>query len=83
MIYRYLYTKNSKAVYTYHQIFFALKVLIQNERTRWFTVRTLCSAFVQGIVGVGYSPSFFYYELLVIYFQGKNILESPVSTKKF
>ena len=35
----------------------SLKVLIQNERTRWFTDRTLRSAFVQGIVRVGYSPS--------------------------
>ena len=34
-----------------------LKVLIQNERIQWFTVRTLCSAFVQSIVRVGYSPS--------------------------
>ena len=46
--------------------FVALKVLIQNERTRWFMARTLRSAFVQGIVRVGYSPLFFYYELLVI-----------------
>ena len=37
--------------------FVTLKVLIQNERTRWFTVRTSYSAFVQGIVRVGYSPS--------------------------
>ena len=35
----------------------SLKVLIQNERTRWFTDGTLRSAFVQGIVRVGYSPS--------------------------
>ena len=35
----------------------SLKVLIQNERTRWFTDGTLHSAFVQGIVRVGYSPS--------------------------
>ena len=45
--------------------FVALKVLIQNERTRWFTALTLCSAFVQGIVRVGYSPLFFHYELLL------------------
>ena len=36
--------------------FVILKVLIQNERTQWFTVRPLRSAFVQGIVRVGYSP---------------------------
>ena len=35
----------------------SLKALIQNERTRWSTDGTLCSAFVQGIVRVGYSPS--------------------------
>ena len=35
----------------------SLKVLIQNERTRWFTDGILRSAFVQGIVRVGYSPS--------------------------
>ena len=37
----------------------SLKVLIQNERTRWFTDGTLRSVFVQGIVRVGYSPSLF------------------------
>ena len=37
--------------------FVTLKVLIQNERTLWFTAQTLCSAFVQGIVIVEYSPS--------------------------
>ena len=37
--------------------FITLKVLIQNERTQWFMARTLCSAFVQGIVRFGYSPS--------------------------
>ena len=45
--------------------FVALKVLIQSERTRWFTAGTLRSAFVQGIVRVGYLLSLFYYELLV------------------
>ena len=35
----------------------SLKVLIQNERTRWFTDGTLRSAFVQGIVRVGYFHS--------------------------
>ena len=40
--------------------FVALKVLIQNERTPWFTARTLRSASVQGIVRVGYSLLFFY-----------------------
>ena len=35
----------------------SLKVLIQNERTRWFLDETLRSVFVQGIVRVGYSPS--------------------------
>ena len=44
--------------------FVTLKMLIQNERTRWFTAQTLCSAFVQGIVRVRYSPSLYYYELL-------------------
>ena len=34
--------------------FLTLKVLMHNEKTQWFTVRTLCSTFVQG---VGYSPS--------------------------
>ena len=38
--------------------FVALKVLIQNQRTRWFMAQTLHSAFVQGIVRVGYSLSF-------------------------
>ena len=38
--------------------FVALQVLIQNERTQWFMVRTLRSAFVQGTVRVGYSPYF-------------------------
>ena len=33
----------------------SLEVLIQNKRTRWFTDETLRSAFVQGIVRVGYS----------------------------
>ena len=37
--------------------FVTLKVLIQNERIRWFTVQTLRSVFVQGIVRVRYSPS--------------------------
>ena len=46
--------------------FVALKVLIQNKRTRWFTAQTLSIAFVQGTVRVGYSPLFFYYELLKI-----------------
>ena len=44
--------------------FVALKVLIQNERTRWFMVQTLRSAFVRGIVRVGYSPPLFCYALL-------------------
>ena len=44
----------------------SLKVLIQNERTQWFTDGALRSAFVQGIVRVGYSPSLFYYELLLM-----------------
>ena len=34
----------------------SLQVLIQSERTRWCTDQTLRSAFVQGIVRVGYSP---------------------------
>ena len=41
------------------------KVLIQNKNIQWFMARTLRSAFVQGIVRVGYSPSLLYYELLV------------------
>ena len=36
--------------------FVTLKVLIQNERTRWFTTQTLRSASGQNIE-VGYSPS--------------------------
>ena len=43
-----------------------LKVLIQNKITQWFTVRTLRSAFVRGTMRVGYSPLFFYYELLIV-----------------
>ena len=43
------------------------KVLIQNERVRWFTVSTLCSAFAQGIARVGYSPSFLLLWTLGIY----------------
>ena len=35
----------------------SLKVLIQNERTQWFTDQTLRRAFVQGIVRNGCSPS--------------------------
>ena len=61
-----IYTQRTTKLFTpIIKSFVALKVLIQNERTRWFTARTLRSAFVQGIVRVGYSPLFFYYELLV------------------
>ena len=35
----------------------SFEVLIQNKRTQWFTDQILCSAFVQGNVRVGYSPS--------------------------
>ena len=45
--------------------FVTLKVLIQNERTWWFTAWTLCSAFAQGIVRVGYSPSLLLLWILV------------------
>ena len=38
--------------------FVALKVSIYNERTQWFTVQNLHSAFIQGTVRVGYSPYF-------------------------
>ena len=38
----------------------SLKALVQNERTRWLTDQTLCSAFVQGIVRVDYSPFLLY-----------------------
>ena len=34
----------------------SLKVLIQSERTQWFTDQTLRSVFVQGIVRFGYYP---------------------------
>ena len=62
-----IYTQRTTKLFTpIIKSFVALKVLIQNERTRWFTARTLRSAFVQGIVRVGYSPLFFYYELLMI-----------------
>ena len=62
-----IYTQRTTKLFTpIIKSFVALKVLIQNERTRWFTARTLRSAFVQGIVRVGYSPLFFYYELLVV-----------------
>ena len=48
--------------------FVTLKMLIQNERTWWFTVWTLRSTFAQGIVRVGYTlPPFFYYELLFVW----------------
>ena len=61
-----IYTQRTAKLFTpIIKAFGALKVLIQNERTRWFTVRTLRSAFVQGIVRAGYSPLFFYYELLI------------------
>ena len=60
--------ENYKAVNNYHQIFVTLKVLMQNERTQWLTAQTLCSAFVQSIVRVGYSPSLPYYELLIQYY---------------
>ena len=61
-----IYTQRTTKLFTpIIKSFVALKVLIQNERTRWFTVRTLRSAFVQGIVRDRYSPIFFYYELLV------------------
>ena len=36
--------------------FVYLNMLIQNERTRWFMMWTSCSAFIQGIVRVGYPP---------------------------
>ena len=62
-----IYTQKTTKLFTpIIKFFVALKVLIQNERIRWFTVQTLRSEFVQGIVRVGYSPLFFYYELLVI-----------------
>ena len=35
----------------------SLKVLMQNERTRWYTDGTLRSALVHGILRAGYSPS--------------------------
>ena len=61
-----IYTQRTTKLFTLIiKSFVALKVLIENERTRWFTAQTLRSAFVQGIVRVGYSPPFFYYELLV------------------
>ena len=63
-----IYTQRTTKLFTpIIKSFVALKVLIQNERTRWFTARTLRRAFVQGIVRVGYSPLFFYYELLVMH----------------
>ena len=62
-----IYTQRTTKLFTpIIKSFVAQKVLIQNERTRWFMVQTLRSAFVQGIVRVGYSPPFFYYELLLI-----------------
>ena len=62
-----IYTQRTTKLFTpMIKSFVALKVLIQNERTRWFTVQTLSIAFVQGTVRVGYSPLFFYYELLKI-----------------
>ena len=54
-----IYTQRTTKLFTpIIKSFVALKVLIQNERTRWFTAQTLCSVFVQGIVRVGYSPYF-------------------------
>ena len=62
-----IYTQRTTKLFTpIIKSFVALKVLIQNERTQWFTARTLCSAFVQGTVRVGYSPLFFYYQLLSV-----------------
>ena len=62
-----IYTQRTTMLFTPTiKSFVALKVLIQNKRTWWFTAGTLCSAFVQGIVWVGYSPVFFYYELLIL-----------------
>ena len=53
-----IYTQRTTKLFTpIIKSFVALKVLIQNERTRWFTVRTLSSVFLQGIVRIGYSPS--------------------------
>ena len=63
--------------------FVALKVLIQNERTRWFTARTSHSAFVQGIVRVGYSPLFFYYELLIEDTQIQKCVPALIFTNAF
>ena len=67
------------------KFFVVMIVLIQNERTQWCTERTLCRAFVQGIVRDGYSPLFFYYELLLI-LMAKNVylIESVIKiiTKK-
>ena len=54
-----IYTQRTTKLFTpIIKSFVALKVLIQNERTRWFMAQTLHSAFVQGIVRVGYSPYF-------------------------
>ena len=62
-----IYTQRTTKLFTpIIKSFVALKVLIQNKRTRWFMARTLRSAFVQGTVRVGYSPLFFYYELLIL-----------------
>ena len=59
-----IYTQRTTKLFTpIIKSFVALKVLIQNERTRWFMAQTLHNAFVQGIVRVGYSPPSFYYEL--------------------
>ena len=63
-----IYTQRTTKLFTpIIESFVALKVLIENKRTQWFTARTLRSAFVQGTVRVGYSPLFFYYELLVLF----------------
>ena len=61
----------------------SLKVLIQSERTRWFMDGTLRNAFVQGIVRVGYSPPFFYYELLFIHKGNALVKSKTLEPQKF
>ena len=49
-IYIYIYAKNYKALTPIIKSFVTLKVLIQNERTRWFMGKIIHSALVQDIV---------------------------------
>ena len=61
-----IYTKNYKAVYTYHQVFCCPESVNTKRENPMVYGVNFTQCFCTGIVRVGYSPPFFYYELLVI-----------------